>query len=201
MEISKALSQLAEIHGHLAKTEVYRGCRSTPVALSGIFALLGGWLQPWLVRADSPVDFVLFWTVVAIVSFAFLTVEVGGNYWFRATVTGRRTTRKVVGQFIPCVVAGAAATVLLTRLDATHIEILPGLWALLFALGLFSVRPYMPRAIGWAALYYLVTGSVLLWLAALDLSLSPWGMAFTFGVGQLFAALVLYWNLERKEHA
>src|ERR1051326_5014566 len=162
MEIGKALSQLAEIHGHLAKTVVYRGCRSVPVALSGIFALAGGWLQPWFVNENAAIDFVSFWTVVAIASFAFLAVEVGGNYWFRASTTGRRTTRKVVGQFIPSVVAGAAATILLTRLDTRHIEILPGLWASLFALGLFSVRPYMPRAIGWVALYYLITGRMLL---------------------------------------
>jgi hypothetical protein len=27
---------------------------------------------------------------------------------------------------------------------------------------------------------------------------SPWAMALTFGVGQLLAAAVLYWNLERN---
>jgi hypothetical protein len=28
--------------------------------------------------------------------------------------------------------------------------------------------------------------------------LSPWTMALTFGPGQLFAAVLLYWTLERR---
>jgi hypothetical protein len=27
---------------------------------------------------------------------------------------------------------------------------------------------------------------------------SPWAMGLTFGIGQLLAAAVLYWNLERR---
>ena len=37
-------------------------------------------------------------------------------------------------------------------------------WALLFSLGLFSCRPYLPRGIGWVALFYLLAGGGLLLL-------------------------------------
>src|SRR5215467_7789583 len=38
-EFSRALEQIAEIHEHLAKTEVYRGWRSLPVASSALVGL------------------------------------------------------------------------------------------------------------------------------------------------------------------
>ena len=77
-------------------------------------------------------------------------------------------------------------------------QYLPGLWAVLFSLGVFASRPYLPRIIGWVALYYLVAGTVLLAMAADSTSLSPWGMGLTFGLGQIASGIVLYWNLERK---
>ena len=49
------------------------------------------------------------------------------------------------------------------------------------------------------ALFYLAAGAVLFLCAADGSSLSPWGMGAAFGVGQLLAAVVLYWNLERPD--
>jgi hypothetical protein len=39
----------------------------------------------------------------------------------------------------------------------------------------------------------------LLWIARGPVPLHGWWVGGTFGTGQLLAALVLYWNLERKE--
>ena len=77
--------------------------------------------------------------------------------------------------------------------------LLPGLWALSFGLGIFASRPYMVRGSGWVALYFYATGAVLLWTAQAPDTLSPWTVGGTFGVGQLLAAAVLYWNLEQEE--
>ncbi len=78
---------------------------------------------------------------------------------------------------------------------------MPGLWAIIFALGVFAARPYLPRIIGWIGLYYVVAAGILLAIGANgtpDLALSPWGLGLTFGPGQLLMGLVLYWNLERN---
>ena len=64
--------------------------------------------------------------------------------------------------------------------------------------GVFASRPYLPRAIGWVALYYLIAGTVLLAKSADLASPSPWGMGVTFGFGQTVAGIVLYWDLERN---
>jgi len=198
MKIHRALSQIAEIHRHLTKTEVYRGCRSFPVALTGVFALLGGFLMPWVVPSQSPAAFALFWCAIAVVSFGFVMAEVARDYFRRTEETLRRTTRKVCEQFVPCIAAGTAVTAAILASDGGYVPLLPGMWAIIYSLGLFSARPYLPRAIGWVALFYLLSGVVLLLWKSTGTGPMALRMAGTFGPGQLLAALVLYWDLERK---
>jgi hypothetical protein len=197
MNSADALDQISEIHKHLAKSEVYRGYRSLPVALSGVVGFVAAWLQAPGLGANDPVGFVVFWSAIAAVSVVLGSSEIVFNYVFREPAFERRKTRIVAAQFTPAVVVGAIATVILPRLSAALVPLLPGLWASLFGVAIFAARPYLPRATGWVALYYLVMGGWLLWHAAAGPP-SPWSVGGTFGAGQIFAALVLYWNLERR---
>jgi hypothetical protein len=216
MEIQRALDQISEIHGHLAKTDVYRGYRAVPVAFAGVLALVVAAVQTRLAGNGSPLSFVLWWVGVALIG----AVTSGGgilySYVRQESEFARRRTRTAVGQLLPCLVAGAVITVPMTMGGSRCIAFLPGLWAMLFSLGIFASRPYLPRIMGWIALYYLVAGAVLLAMAFPPMSgsgwgtdsafevgpstsLSPWGMGLTFGVGQLLSGIVLYWNLERED--
>jgi hypothetical protein len=198
MNSADALDQISEIHKHLAKSEVYRGYRSLPVALSGLVGLVAAWLQTPGLGANDPVGFVMFWSATAAVSVVIGSAEIAFNYAFRESAFERRKTRLVVEQFMPAVVVGALATIILSRLSAALVPLLPGLWASLFGVAIFAARPYLPRATGWVALYYLLVGGWMLWHAG-TAPPSPWLVGGTFGAGQIFAALVLYWNLERKD--
>lgn len=201
MNVARALEQLSEIHGHLARTETYRGCRPGIVALTAAFAIVAGIAQPSVVPHDAPLDFVRFWVSVAILNLVMVSVEMAWNHFFNSTPASRRITAKVLGQFVPCVAAGAVVTVLVVRAGTEPIPMLPGLWAMIFALGVFSARPYLPRAIGWVGLLYLVAGGGLLHFACNETSLAAWGMAGTFGLGQLATAFVLRQNFARCDHA
>jgi hypothetical protein len=72
---------------------------------------------------------------------------------------------------------------------------LPGLWAMVFGLGIFASRPYLPRTTGWVALYYLTAGALL--LALTREASSAWEVGGTFALGQLGTAAALTWNRER----
>jgi len=198
MEIQRALSQISEIHGRLAKTDVYRGYRAVPVALSGGLALLAAAVQGKLVGNGSPESFVYYWVGAALLCSATAGGGIVYSYVGQESQLARRRTRTVVGQLLPCVAAGVGVTALMVRLGTESIAFLPGLWAILFSLGVFASRPYLPKNIGWVALFYMVAGTVLLAMAGDSSSLSPWGMGLTFGVGQMLAGVVLYWDLERK---
>ena len=198
VDVSRALDQIAEIHGQMAKGEVYRGYRSVPVAASGLIGLVAAAVQPATLGTADPVGFVLYWMAIALVAGFVGASEIVYNYIVHEAAPERRHTQKVVGQFLPSLAGGAAIAACFVRLDAALVPLLPGLWAFCFGLGTFASRPYLPRASGWIALFYYVAGFTLLWIARGTEPLSGWWVGGTFGAGQLFAALVLWWNLERK---
>ena len=198
MQINDALNRIAEIHDHLDKCEVYRGYRALPVALSGLTALLGAVLQPYLTDPGATLVYILYWLNIAAIN----TLLCGSSIlmcYLRDSNHRRRQARKTLGQFIPCLLACALITMVLLRIDLALAPILPGLWAILFGLGIFSSRPYLPKAAGWIGVFYVTAGGVLLFLAP-DAGLSPWSMGATFGFGQLAAAAMLYSGIERKAY-
>ena len=197
MDLSRALGQLADIHQQIAKGEIYRGYRSVPVAASGIIGLAAAWAQPPALGAGDPVGFVLYWTGVAVCAGLVGASEIIYNYVVHDDRAARRQTTRVVGQFLPSVLAGAIITASFVHLSAALVPLLPGLWAICFGVGIFASRPYLPRASGWVALLYYAAGVALLWIARGPEPLRGWWVGGTFGAGQLMAAVVLYWNLER----
>src|SRR6185437_11736127 len=102
-----------------------------------------------------------------------------------------------VEQFLPCVLAGGLVTAALARGAPESVALLPGLWAVLFSLGVFASCRLLPRATFWVGAYYLFAGVLALAFGRGEHALSPWVMVGCFGVGQAGAAVILYWSLER----
>jgi hypothetical protein len=195
MELDRALAQVAAIQDQIARSEVYRGYRSVPVAASGVIGLAAAWLQPRGLAADPPA-FVAYWIVIAICAGFVGASEIVYNYIVHDNALARRRTRRVIGRLLPSLLAGAIVTVCFAHLSAALVPLLPGLWAICFGIGIFASRPYIVRASGWVALYFYVMGVALLWTARGPETLTALAVGGTFGVGQLLTAAVLYWNLE-----
>jgi hypothetical protein len=198
VDVSRALAQISEIHQQIAKGEVFRGYRSVPIALSSAIAIGAAWLQTPSLGVTDPRGFVFYWITVALVAALVGASEIIYNYIVHEDGIERRRTRQVVGQFLPSILAGGVITISFLSLSAGLVPLLPGLWAICMGLGTFASRPYLPRASGFVALFYYAAGFVLLGMTHQADSLSGWWVGLTFGVGQLLAAAVLYWNLERQ---
>jgi hypothetical protein len=196
MQLSQALDQISEIHGHLDRTEVYRGLRPLTVAFSGLLALAAAALAPRLLGPEPGLAFLACWLGVAAASVAACAADVARSYWLREDASARRRTRRLLGQFAPCLAVGLAVTAAVAVQDASYLHLLPGLWAAIFSLGLFAARPYLPRSTGWVALYYLAAGMAL--LLAPSGPIERWGMGLAFGPGQLALAAVLHRHVERE---
>jgi len=200
MEYNEALSQISEIHAQLAKGEIYRGFRSVPVAFSGLAGFVAAALGPRLAPTDDFAGAVMYWVAAGMLCGIVGGLETAYNYWCREDALERRHSRKVLGQFLPGLVAGAGVTWCFLRAAPDSLDLLPGLWALVFGLAIFSARPYLPRTSGWVALWYLAAGLCAVALPPADTWRFGWIVAGIFGVGQLAAALMLFWNVERAEH-
>jgi hypothetical protein len=197
MDVPRALAQIAEIHSTLAKADVYRGYRSVPVAASGLVGFGAAWLQPRALSTSDPVGFVVYWAIVAFVAGAVGASEILVNYVVNDDEIGRRRTRQVTGQFLPSLLAGVIVTISLLHLSTSLVPLLPGLWAICFGLGTFASRPFLPKASTLVASYYYLAGIALIWTAEAPDAMSGWHVGWTFGIGQMLAAAVLYWQIER----
>lgn len=197
MELREAMTQIAEIRQQIARTEVFRGYRSVPVAFSGILAWVAALVQSiWITDpAREMASYLTLWIGTAVIGIMAAGVEMTlrarhSSRW------AREHTWMAVEQFLPCVVAGALVTLVIARSDQASLGMLPGLWSILFSLGVFASRRFLPRAIFGVALFYLVAGLVCLARARGDSALSPWAMGIPFGGGQLLSAAILYRTLE-----
>jgi hypothetical protein len=198
MELREALSQIAEIRQQMARTEVFRGFRSVPVAFSGVLAWVAAIAQAiWIPEPSRDVgSYLTLWIGAAAIGIASAGLEMvlrsrHSSGW------AREHTWLAVEQFLPCVVAGGLTTLVLVRCAEDVLWILPGLWSILYSLGVFASRRLLPKAVLAVALYYLVAGLACLALAREEAAFSPWAMGVSFGGGQLLAAAVLYRTLER----
>jgi len=200
VELREALQQISDIRQQMARSEVFRGYRSLTVGSSGVLGLLAAAVQPrWV--ADPSVElgrYLLLWCGVAFASVLIAGVEL----LFRVRKAGsgltRDMTRLAVEQFLPCVLVGGLLTICVYRSAPDVAWMLPGLWSLLFGLGVFASSRLLPGLVAWVGLYYVVSGCVCLYWGQGENFLAPWKMALCFGVGQLLCAVILYWTLERK---
>ncbi|HYO10165.1 MAG TPA: hypothetical protein VER17_14440 [Tepidisphaeraceae bacterium] len=199
--LSNALDQISEIRRQMTRGRVFRGYRAQTTALTGVLALIAAAVQPRLLPDPwhhLPGYFIL-WGGLAIISAAIFGAEQVVRCRRLASPLQNERTLEAVERFVPSLAAGAILTVVYFRFLTEQTWMLPGLWAVCFSLGIFASRTLLPHGITLVAGYYLLAGALDLVLARGRHAFSPWAMALTFGVGQLLAAAVLYWNLERRD--
>jgi len=199
MELQEALAQVSEIRLQIARSESFRGYRSVTAAFSALTAVLAAALQSMVVPVpeSDPQSYLLLWITAAIVCSGATAIEMTVRCRRSASPTDSRTTWMAVEQFLPCLIAGGLVTFVVSLRALECLWMLPGLWGVLFSLGIFASRRLLPRALIWPAFYYLAGGVLTLALAQGAWAFSPWAMGLTFGGGQALTAVVLYFTLER----
>ena len=198
MELREALVQITEIRLQMARTEVFRGYRALPVAFSGLLAVIAAVIQAVGLRdpARQMPEYLGLWIGTAVVSALAAGLEMairsrGTGQWLR-----REITLLAVEQFSPCLAAGGLLTLVLVRTAPECLWMLPGLWQVMFSMGVFASCRLLPKATFFVAIFYLITGLLTLTLARGESAFSPWSMGLPFGFGQFFAAGILYRTLE-----
>ena len=104
MELHRAIDQIEVIHDHLNKSEVYRGYRSLPVALTGVLAVLGGLLQPLVLGPPTGTAFVTYWVVIAAACVCLVAAEIALDYMLRLGPSSRRLTWRTLVQPTGCII-------------------------------------------------------------------------------------------------
>lgn len=200
MELHEALSQISEIRQQVARGELFRGYRALPVVFSGVLAFVAASVQAFF--RPSPPDgvgtFLAIWLGCAVLSAGVVAIEMIGRMRRTSSRLENERVLLAIGQFLPSVAAGGLIMLVILRFAPENAWMLPGLWAILFGLGVFASWRFLPHLIVWVGAYYLAAGLVVLAFGQGDSALAPWTIAVPFGFGQLFTAAALYWTLERR---
>jgi hypothetical protein len=195
-ELRQALAEISAIRAQVARGTQFRGYGPLSIASSGVLALLVAAVEArWLRESTGDVAvFLLIWVSTAAVSVVLATFETINRARRVHSEFAGEMLHAAVEQFLPAIVVGILLTAALTRVARQEIWMLPGLWEMVFSLGVFASCRFLPRQMFAVGMWYLVSGLTCLMIASGPQVLSPWEMGIPFGVGQLLVAAVLQYG-------
>ena len=200
-DLNQALTEIAAIRSQIVRTAEFRGYGPVTVAITGLVAIAAAELQARLLpaAAHEVATSLTLWISTAAIATTLIAFEMVLRSRTIHSGLAQEMILHAVEQLVPSGVAGILVTVVLLRVAPDSIWILPGLWQILFSLGVFASARFLPRTIFAVAAWYLVAGLICLSWAAGDRALSPWMMGLPFGIGQLLAAAILQWSETRTD--
>ncbi len=151
------------------------------------------WPQPF---ASGPVSYLACWIGVALISSVLIGAEMCARSRRHHGGLADAMVWNAIEQFLPACIAGVTLSCVFLKFAPDSRWMLPGLWQLLVALGLFASVRSLPRAINLVGTWYFISGISVLIIASHSQSLTPWLMGAPFGIGQFFMAAVLYFASE-----
>ena len=192
-DLDKALADITAIRSQLARGTEFRGYGPVTVAATGLLALLAATLQAILLPdpATGTFSYLMLWTGMAALAVVITGAEMIARTRRIHEGFADEMLYAAIEQFIPAGVAGLLLTVVLYRFAPQGLWMLPGLWQLIFSLGVFASRASLPRGMFAVGVWYLAAGLAALALSA-DAPFSALAMAIPFGIGQFLMAFVLY---------
>jgi hypothetical protein len=191
-DLNKALGDITSIRMQLARSTEFRGYGPATLSATGVLAVLAALVQTFSLPdpANHVGTYLAIWIWTAIVSAVLIGFQMHARTRRIHTGLADEMIRMAVEQFLPSLIAGALLTFVLVRSASSTSWILPGLWQVIFSIGVFSSCRFLPRQMLAAGAWYLFTGLSCLALGD-GRALSPWAMGIPYGVGQFIVAGVL----------
>ena len=199
-DLRKALGDISSIRQQMARTTVFRGYGPVTMAIIGGLALSAALFQAF-VLPDPAIHlrpYLTLWLATAFICSVLSGVQMYTRARRMHSSLSDEMIHQAVEQFMPAVGAGALVTAVLVSRVASAVWMLPGLWQIIFSLGIFASVRFLPRPMIAAAAWYLACG-----LACLSLgdarAFSPWAMGIPFSAGQFLVAAILHVTGGRDE--
>ena len=194
-DLNKALGDISTIRKQMARTTEFRGYGPATLAATGAFAVLAAIVQKlWVQDPVSHIQAYLgIWISTAVLSATLSGAQMYARSRRLHSALSDEMIRMAVEQFLPSVGAGLLLTIVLLYYVPANSWILPGMWQVIFSLGVFSSCRFLPKPMIAAGVWYLFTGLACIAMAG-NRALSPWAMGIPFAVGQLLVAAILLFN-------
>jgi len=201
-DLYKALGDISSIRKQMANATEFRGYGPATLAVTGVFAILAGGLQRTLVPepASHISAYLTIWISTAVLCAGLTGVQMYTRTRRLHSALSNEMLRMAVEQFLPSVGAGLLLTIVLMHYIPSAAWMLPGLWQIIFSLGIFSSCRFLPKPMIAAGAWYLLAGLSCIAIGG-SRALSPLGMAIPFGTGQFLVAAILLNTAEAQDEA
>ncbi len=194
-DLNRALGDISSIRRQMARSTEFHGYGPATLAATGLIAVLAAAVQTLLL--PDPVShistYLSIWICTAALSAALTGVQMYTRTRRMHSGMSQEMMHMAVEQFLPSVGAGLLITIVLVRYVPAALWMIPGIWQVIFSLGVFSSCRFLPRPMLAAGAWYLLTGLVCIALGG-SRALSPWAMGIPFGAGQLLVAGILLFS-------
>jgi hypothetical protein len=191
-DLNRALGDISSIRRQMARSTEFRGYGPATLAATGLIAVLAAGVQALLLAdpASHISTYLSIWICTAAVSAALTGVQMYTRTRRMHSGMSQEMMHMAVEQFLPSVGAGLLITIVLVRYVPAALWMIPGIWQVIFSLGIFSSCRFLPRPMLAAGAWYLLTGLACIALGD-SRALSPWAMGIPYGAGQLLVAAIL----------
>jgi len=189
-DLDRALTDISAIREQLAQSTEFRGYAPATLAATGACALLVAAGQAiWFPESATNMRlYIALWAATAVLCVVLIAIETVHHSRRAHGHLATMMLQSALEQLLPAVVAGGLVTLALLELAPQSLWMLPGLWHIFFALGVFPSCRFLPRPTFLVGVWYLACGLACLAMAAATHANSPWAMGVPYGVGHLLVA-------------
>lgn len=197
-DLNRALVDIRNIRRQVAQATEFRGYGPLTLSATAVLALLAGVVQSrWIPDpANSPVQYVALWLTTALLCAALIASQMIGRAKRLHSGMADEMIRMAVAQFLPAGIAGAILPFVLLRVTGDVFWLLPGLWQIIFSLGVFASCRSLPRPMMLAGAWFLISGLACVALGDVR-ALAPARMSCAYAIGMTLVAAIHYLSAQK----
>jgi hypothetical protein len=197
-ELNRALDDIRNIRRQVAQTTEFRGYGPATLSATAVLALLAGVVQSrWVPEpAAQPVQYVALWLTTGVLCAALIATQMLTRANRLHSSMADEMIRMAVAQFLPAAIAGAILSFVLLNITHTVFWMLPGLWQILFSLGVFASCRCLPRPMLLVGVWFLLTGIACVALGD-ERALAPAIMSDAYAIGMALVAVIHYLSAKK----
>lgn len=190
-ELNRALVDIRTIRRQIAQATEFRGYGPLTLYATAVLALVAGAVQARVLPqpAAHPAEYVALWLGTGGVCAALIATQMLARAGRLHSGMEREMVWMAIAQFLPAGVAGVLLPFVLLHVTPRVFWMLPGLWQVIFSLGVFASCRCLPRLMLLAGAWFLLTGLASIG-AGDERALAPAIMSGAYAVGMAFVAAV-----------
>ncbi len=197
-DVHQALVEIRSIRRLVAQATEFRGYGPATLFATALVATGAGVMQShWIAApATHSTQYVALWLSSGVLCAALIATQMLVRANRLHSGMADEMIRMAVLQFLPAAIAGAALPFVLLHSSANLLWMLPGLWQVIFSLGVFASCRCLPRPMLLAGVWFLATGLACIALGD-ERALAATTMAGAYGVGMALVAAIHFLSAKK----